>query len=307
TLRYTRRMTDPTSAADDVADLRLTLPDGRTLAYTLCGIEGGQPLLRIPGTPGCRWSIRSDRSLWLARNLRAITTERPGFGASTRLPGRGFAEHSDDLARLLDHLGLERVHVIGGSGAGPHIVSLCGRHPDRVRAATVLVGITPLQEREIDAMIPVNAATWRAVAAGDRAAAEAVIRPVWEVMVHDPLSAFEGIMASAPPDDLEILHDPAFLSGFERASREAVAVGIDGWIDENFAIAGDWADVDPAAVACSLTWYHAAGDRNCPITAAQRLVAQIPGARFVEWPTEVGHFHGFRHEGEILDELLARG
>lgn len=100
-------------------------------------------MLRIPGTPGCRYSLRADRAPWTQRHLRVITTERPGFGASTRLPGRGFCEPADDLAAVLDHLRLGAVHVMGGSGSAPHQVAFAAQHPDRVRAMTVLVGAAP--------------------------------------------------------------------------------------------------------------------------------------------------------------------
>ena len=65
----------------------------------------GLPLLRVPGTPGCRYSLRADRTPWTQRHLRVITTERPGFGASSRLPGRRFREPADDMAAILDSLG----------------------------------------------------------------------------------------------------------------------------------------------------------------------------------------------------------
>jgi pimeloyl-ACP methyl ester carboxylesterase len=39
------------------------------------------------------------------------------LGALTRLPGRGFGAPADDLAAVVDHLGLEAVHVMGGSGS----------------------------------------------------------------------------------------------------------------------------------------------------------------------------------------------
>ena len=97
-----------------------------------------------------------------------MTTERPGFGASTRLPGRRFREHADDLAEVLDHLGLDRVHLTGGSGAAPHELALCQYHPDRVVAATVVAGIAPFRDDEIDTMIPINAQVARLARAGRR-------------------------------------------------------------------------------------------------------------------------------------------
>lgn len=284
-----------------------TVRDGRRVAWTESGVPDGQPLLRVPGMPGSRWSLRADRSPWIERGLRAITTERPGYGASTRLPGRRFAEHADDLAEILDHLGVDTVHVVGGSGSTPHILAFCARHPDRVRAATNLVGISPLEPEEIELMIGLNAAAHPLAAAGDRDALTALLGPVREATLADPLAAFRQVMDTAPPSDRTIMDDPSWQEGFTRGITESLAVGLDGWIDECIAVSQPWDDVDVDAVAASLTWYHAAGDRNCPISAAKRLVAQLPNGRFVEWPEDGGHFYGYHHEGQILDELLGRG
>ncbi|MDH3298935.1 MAG: hypothetical protein OES24_00340 [Acidimicrobiia bacterium] len=92
---------DPDEAPDDLRDHRLTRPDGRIVAYSEWGDATDRTVLRVPGTPGSRFSVRADVEPWRVRNLRMITTERPGLGASTRLPGRGFNEHADDLAALL--------------------------------------------------------------------------------------------------------------------------------------------------------------------------------------------------------------
>jgi pimeloyl-ACP methyl ester carboxylesterase len=292
-------------AATEPRDASMTVPDGRTIAWTDWGDEDGIPLLRVPGTPGCRWSVRSDRTPWAERGLRVVTTERPGFGASTRLPGRRFREHADDLAEVLDHLGLDRVHLTGGSGAAPHELALCQYHPDRVVAATVVAGATPLTADEVEAMIPLNAQVWRLMREDRRADAAAVMAPLRTAMLADPLGAFHGIMDTAPPEDLAVMEDPQWQAGFARATVEALTAGLDGWVDESQALTLEW-DVDPASVPTSVTWYHAVEDRNCPIAAARRLVDALPNARFVEW-TDAGHLTAYHREGEILDELLARG
>ena len=155
-------------AATEPRDASMTVRDGRTVAWTDWGDADGIPVLRVPGTPGCRWSVRVDRTPWAERGLRVVTTERPGFGASSRLPGRRFREHADDLAEVLDHLGLDRVHLTGGSGAAPHELALCQYHPDRVRAATVVAGIAPFRDDEIDTMIPINAQVARLARVGRR-------------------------------------------------------------------------------------------------------------------------------------------
>lgn len=291
----------------DVTDHRLTRPDGRVVAWTEWGDPDGRPLLRVPGTPGSRYSMRADRSPWRERGLRVITTERPGYGASTPLPGRGFGEHADDVAAILDHLGLDRVHMLGGSGSAPHELMICQRHPDRIVAATILVGIAPMEEQEIGGMVPLNQAVWRRVTAGDRAGVVDILGPTREAILADPFGAFREIMASAPPDDQAVMSDPNWQATHARAMRESLGATLEGWVDEAMALDGSWAEIEPETITTSITWQHAAADANCPQSAARRLVARLPNARFVTWPDEVGHLYGYHHEGEILDELFARG
>ena len=117
-----------------MSDGRLTLRDGRTLAWREYGPAGGRPLLRFQGTPGSRYSRYPHEESYDRLDVRVIVFDRPGYGASSRLPGRGVAVVADDAAELLDHLGLDAVHAIGGSGGGPHVLALAANHPERVRA-----------------------------------------------------------------------------------------------------------------------------------------------------------------------------
>jgi len=271
------------------------------------GDPAGTPLLRVPGTPGSRFTVRADRSAWAARNLWAITTERPGYGASSRLPGRGFAEPADDLAAVLDELGVERAHVIGGSGSAPHQLAFAARHPDRVRAMTIMVGAAPATEEEYAGLVGVNAEAHRLIATGDLEGFRRLLEGLREPIVADPLAAFRDIMDKAPEADRVVMTDPKWQASFVVSMREALAQGVDGWYDEGIAIEHSWDDVEPAKVVTSVTWWHAAGDANAPLSAAERLVAQLHNARLVRFGDDEGHFAPYHREAEILDELLSRG
>jgi pimeloyl-ACP methyl ester carboxylesterase len=144
-------------------DDRLTRPDGRTVAWVETGVLDGRPLLWLPGMPGSRLWFRLDQTPWLERGLRVIVTERPGFGASTSQPGRTFAGHADDLVAVLDTLAIERVPVVGLSGAAPFVLALAARHPDRVHAASIIVGKAPYTEEEARELVGLNAESnrWR--------------------------------------------------------------------------------------------------------------------------------------------------
>jgi pimeloyl-ACP methyl ester carboxylesterase len=290
----------------DIEDRSMVLADGRTVSWTVWGHPAGVPLLRLPGTPGSRWTVRADRTPWRDRGLRVLTTERPGYGRSSRLPGRHFSEHSDDLAAILDHEGVERAFVTGGSGAAPHILSFLSRHPDRVRAATVTAGAAPLREQDIGQMIELNQQGHRLARAGEVDKLRALLDAKRESLLADPLAGMRGAMDGAPADDLEIMSDPAWQAVFARSVTEALGGGSGGWLDECLALANDWPEIDLSAVAPSVTWWHTQSDRNAPIDAARALVDQLPNAHLTIWP-EGGHLAAYRHEGEVLDELLSRG
>jgi len=292
---------------EGVRDLSLKRPDGRIVAWSEVGDAAGLPLLRVPGTPGCRYSLRADRRPWTRRQLRVITTERPGFGASTRLPGRGFGEPADDLAAVLDHLGLEAVHVIGGSGAAPHQLAFAARHPDRVRAMTVLVGAAPCTSEEAGQLIGLNAEAHRLVQKGDVEGLRRLVEPLRTALLEDPVGVFRAVMDRAPAADRAVIADPQWQAEFVVASKEALRQGVDGWADEGFALDSPWDDVDVAAVRTSVTWWHAPGDANAPLPAARRVVGHLPHARLITFREHEGHLAGYHREGEILDELLARG
>jgi pimeloyl-ACP methyl ester carboxylesterase len=289
---------------DAVLDEDLVRPDGRVVAWTRIG--AGTPLLRLPGTPGSRWSIRADRTPWAERGLQVITTERPGYGRSSRLAGRGFREHSDDLAAILDHLELDRVYLTGGSGGGPYVLAFAAHHPDRIIAATITVGFPPLEDdSEYDQMIPLNAAGFRAARAGDEDAVRRILTEPYEAMRSAPLSGLDKAMETAPASDLAIMSDPRWRSAQTTAIEHAFAPGMDGWVDETLAMGGTWSDIDLTAITTSLTWWHGAADRNCPFPAAQRLIDKLPTATLREFG-DAGHFEPYRREPEILDELLTR-
>lgn len=289
----------------NIIDRRLVRPDRRTVAWTETGTLDGRPVLRLPGTPGSRLWLRADQTPWVERGLRIITTERPGFGASSRLPGRGFAQPADDLAAILDELGIDRLPTYGSSGGAPHILAFAARHPDRVAAASVVAGVAPIDDGEVEQLIGVNAEGFRLAMAGDIAGMRRLLAPLREALLADPLASFRDVMHTAPPLDQQIMRDAAWQATLELGIREALRPDVDGWVDESMLMLSDWPEIDLQAVQASVTWWHGERDRNAPLSAVRRVVAQLPNARLVVWPG-AGHLNAYRLEGEILDELLAR-
>jgi pimeloyl-ACP methyl ester carboxylesterase len=75
----------------------------------------------------------------LARTHRVIALDLPGHGRSAR-PGGDAAyglQIVEDVVLLLDHLKIEKAHVVGYSLGGMVALKLMARHPDRVLSGTI--------------------------------------------------------------------------------------------------------------------------------------------------------------------------
>jgi pimeloyl-ACP methyl ester carboxylesterase len=79
----------------------------------------------------------------LLRHYRIIRPDMRGFGESTPMPADfpwSVERIIDDYIALMDHLGIERFHLIGAKVSGCIALAFAARHPDRVRT---LVSLSP--------------------------------------------------------------------------------------------------------------------------------------------------------------------
>ena len=82
----------------------------------------------------------------LTPHFRVITFDHRGFGNSSDPQGLGRDAYVDDLAAILDHLGLSRVILVGQSMGGGTCISFSCRYPQRVSALVVADSLHALQE-----------------------------------------------------------------------------------------------------------------------------------------------------------------
>ncbi|MCG6567592.1 alpha/beta fold hydrolase [Tessaracoccus sp. ZS01] len=94
--------------------------------------------------------ITSSSRAWepLARHLpgwRIIAPDLRGRGRSNALPGpHGMAQHADDVAAALEHLGIHHVLPVGHSMGGFVSVTLAHRHPQLMDRLVLVDGGLPL-------------------------------------------------------------------------------------------------------------------------------------------------------------------
>lgn len=110
--------------------------NGVDLAYEMHG-DDGPPMVLTHGS----WV---DRRGWaavvpgLAGVCRVVTWDRRGHGESSGLPGQGTRrQDTDDLAGLIEALGIAPVHAVGNSFGGSISLGLAARRPELFRSIAV--------------------------------------------------------------------------------------------------------------------------------------------------------------------------
>ena len=107
----------------DLVSFALELSDGRSLEVDVSGPDGATPLVVHHGTPGERSQYPPFADAAAAQGLRYVSYSRPGYGGSSRQPGRAVADCAADTAAILGYLGAERCYTVGASGGGPHALA----------------------------------------------------------------------------------------------------------------------------------------------------------------------------------------
>lgn len=120
-----------------------------TLHYDDQGPSDGLPVVLVHGHPFNRTLWASTVKALAAAGYRVIAPDLRGYGDSGVTPGKVFlADFADDIAALLDHLGVERA-VIGGVSMGGQItMEFQRRHPRRVRALVLSDTSAPAETEE---------------------------------------------------------------------------------------------------------------------------------------------------------------
>ena len=283
----------------------VVLPDGRSLEVIVTGPAEGVPLVFHHGTPGSALQFAEIQRAVNDRGLRLVTLSRPGYGASTRLPGRRVADIAADTLAVLDHLDAERCLVAGWSGGGPHTLACGALLPDRVVGVLTIAGVAPYGADGLDwsaGMGDENVEEFGAAAGG-----ESALRPYLDA-VRGEMAQITGeditrSMATLLPQvDLAALTGE-FADDLAASFRAAVANGIEGWLDDDLAFLQPWG-FEPADVTVPTLLWQGVEDLMVPVSHGRWLAANLPK---VTAHLESGEGHlsiTLGALGRMLDELV---
>jgi pimeloyl-ACP methyl ester carboxylesterase len=258
-------------------DSTITLPDGRHLDIYVSGPESGRPLVFHHGTPGSRRPESVLERVAHARGLRYVSASRPGYGGSSRRPGRRVLDVVEDTAALLRAIDASECVVAGHSGGGPHALA-CASGLEGALATLVIAGVAPAEAPGLD--FTAGMGEDNVVEFGNAFAGEVVLRPGLEAQrpslistgVEEIVAAFGGLL---PEVDRAVMNDEIGADVVAQF-RDGLRDGVDGWVDDDLAFTSPWG-FSPAEIDSPVTLWQGDADLMVPFTHGQWLAETIPG------------------------------
>jgi 2-hydroxy-6-oxonona-2,4-dienedioate hydrolase len=240
----------------------------------------GAPLMMIHGTCG-----GFDQGLLFAGQLvdagyRVIAPSRFGYLKSDFPDDPSSENQADALVELIDHLGIDRIAIAGGSAGALPAVEFAIRHPDRTAALVAIVPAAYAPGRP-------PARPWSATQTW---IAESVLGSdflFWAAMTAMPDTIIRTLLAT----------DPALVAAASPAEQERVSRIMRGILPvsarargllNDARLAGNPAEMDLAAIAAPTLAISLEDDFYLTADAARHIADTVPDARLIVY-SQGGH------------------
>ena len=233
--------------------------------------------------------------------VRLVSPDRPGLLQSDPAPARNTANWADDVAALLDALGVDAAGVLGWSMGGQYALACAARLTDRVTHTVVIASALPLDDEKTFSQLNAMDRRLTRLSQHHPHVASATFRTLGEIARRTPDVWAHLTTRGAVPDEasaLDALPDPAIA-----AAAAAALEGGAGMIEEYCAWARPWG-FELEEVAGKVTIWQGDADELVPSAWAKELATRIPDAR-LELRAGEGHFLGYVHREQVLAGFAA--
>ena len=265
------------------------LADGRTLSYVEVGDPDGSPVVSCHGGLSSALDVVPAQEAATAAGVRIISPDRPGIGGSDRKPDRTLLDWPADVAELLDHLGVDRVGVLGWSLGGAYAAATAFGLRERARSLGLVASVIP--------------ATWDDMREELNKMDRAMLRLAEHAAPIDRV-IFALLRAEAAHLPKAFARQAGATGDLATSLPEATAAGLHdtkGVLDDYAVFGAPWG-FEPDALAVPTHLWQGDADDLVPPSWGDRLAAAIPGAELHVVPGGT-HFMAYDHWDEILTTL----
>lgn len=260
------------------------------LEYAVAG--RGPPLMMIHGTGG-----GFDQGLSFARGLidrgrRIVAPSRFGYLRSDFPTEPSSENQADTLVALLDHLGIERLPVAGGSAGALSAVQLALRHPERCSGLILLVPAANVSGRD-----PVDMSAFRRFMVERLLTSDflywAALKTMPDTLVGTLLATDPALLPTVAPEErrraYRILEEIMPISARARGMRN------------DARLAGSPARVDFTRIRVPTLVISVEDDRFGTAATAREIARAIPRSQLVIFPRG-GHIW-LGHDDAVADAI----
>ncbi len=289
-----------------VSPIPIRLRDGRSLDVWVAGPDDASPLLFHAGTPSSGLPNESLMSAVQEAGLRLVSFSRPGYGSSTRRPGRSVADVAADTAEVLDHIGAEKAYVLGWSGGGPHALACAALLPERILGAALIGCVAPYRADGLDwlaGMGEENIEEFEAALEGSERLI-AFMEQAWPIFrAISPGDVADGLGGLVDEVDRAAIDDE--LAGWIAAAwHDGLRHSYWGWFDDDVAFTRPWG-FDTGVIGVPVHVWQGGHDRMVPYAHGEWLSRQV-GSACPHLHPEHGHLSlAVQSLPAILRELTA--
>lgn len=223
------------------------LPDGRALAWSEWGPEGGLPVLFCTGAAMSGWLGFGAGDL-ADLGMKLLAIDRPGLGRSDPHPAKTLASWTDDVRELVRARDLGAPVTVGFSQGAPFSLALAAQR--LVHAVALVSGQDQLAHPRVRPLLHPEVAGMLAAVEADAAGFErhfsrmATAEGMWQL-----------ILGMSAEHDRRLYQDEAFGRAFERALREGFAQGAGGYARDLVVALGAW-PFEPEEISVPVDlWY----------------------------------------------------
>jgi pimeloyl-ACP methyl ester carboxylesterase len=277
-------------------DQTITLPDGRQLGFAEYGAPEGTPVLFFHGSPGSR-HIHADMENVAERlGVRLIAVDRPGYGLSDAKHGRTLLDWADDVAALVDTLGIDMFSLIGFSMGTIYALACAYKLPQRINKVSLAGAFAPLDVPGItNGMSPAISGLFALAQANP-----VELKNTFAAIAPTPEALAAAMSASLGESDTAIFH--ARQSQFEAEYAETLRTGVEGVASDFVLNSQNWGfPLDTIKTETHL--WCGTEDCNTPPAMTTYLTSALPNSQTFMLLGE-GHCALYPHWEEILARLI---
>jgi pimeloyl-ACP methyl ester carboxylesterase len=241
--------------------------EGKTLEYSIIG--EGIPILILHGGHSNCWEELGYEAL-VRQGYAVITPSRPGYGNTDKEIGTSLAKACEAYVCLLNHLKMEKVHVIAVSAGGPSGIYFAAHCSERVKSFTLQSAVTKewLTPKDKEYRVArvlfrpgLEKITWKLVASMNNRFPRFIFH---KMAPSFSKLAYEEVLAAMNEEDIEEM----------RKMNNRMRSGHGFFID--LAQTGSVSPEDLRAISCPTLILHSKHDGSVPVEHAYHAHQHIP-------------------------------